>query len=37
MNIDLEHLEIGDVVAIEWHDVHANERTKLSDMDKIVI
>ncbi len=25
-NVDPEHLEIGDVVTIEWYDVHAYER-----------
>ncbi len=34
-NIDLENLEIGDVVAIEWYDVHAYERIELSEIDEL--
>ncbi len=26
-NVDPENLEIGDVVAIEWYDVHAYKRS----------
>lgn len=34
-NIDPENLEIGDVVAIEWYDVHAYERIELSEIDEL--
>jgi hypothetical protein len=32
-NVDPERLEIGDMVAIEWYDVHAYERIELSEID----
>lgn len=35
MNIALDHLEIGDVVAIEWYDVHSYERIELSEIDEL--
>ena len=34
-NTDPENLEIGDVVAIEWYDVHAYERIELSEIDEL--
>jgi hypothetical protein len=34
-NVDPEQLEIGDVVAIEWYDVHAYERIELSEIDEL--
>ncbi|MCE5296805.1 MAG: hypothetical protein LLG16_06865 [Euryarchaeota archaeon] len=33
--IDPEKLEIGDVVAIEWYDVHAYERIEMSEIDEL--
>lgn len=33
--IDPEKLEIGDVVAIEWFDVHAYERIEMSEIDDL--
>jgi len=33
--VDPEHLEIGDVVAIEWHDAHAYERIEISEVDEL--
>jgi hypothetical protein len=34
-NIDPRQLEIGDVVAIEWYDVHAYERIEISEIDAL--
>lgn len=30
--LDLETIKVGDVVAIEWHDVHAYERIRLDEI-----
>lgn len=32
---DLEHLKIGDVVAIEWYNVHAYERIEMYEIDDL--
>jgi hypothetical protein len=33
--VDPEQLQVGDVVAIEWYDVHAYERIEISEIDEL--
>ena len=33
--VDLKQLKVGDVVAIEWHDVHAYERIGINELDDL--
>ena len=33
--LDLEKIKVGDVVAIEWLDVHAYERIEINDLDEL--
>jgi hypothetical protein len=35
VNVDPEQLEMGDVVAIEWYDVHAYERIEFDEIDEL--
>jgi len=34
-NVDPRQLEIGDVVAIEWYDVHAYERIEMNEIEDL--